>query len=106
MLNAHSNKRYLKLSVTKLIEYQQTYTAPDTNGSNPYANLREDKFYLFNGAFFKWDKPNNKWVAAEASVYEYIDYLTGVEHEWSQSENKWTAKPQPQNNGYFSSLKL
>lgn len=80
------------MSVTKLIEYQQAYQAPITDASKTFANLKEDKFYLFNGGFFKWNAAENKWINADTQVYEYIDYLTGVEHEWNAGENQWKAK--------------
>lgn len=62
------------------------------NTSNPYSNLKENKFYLFNGGFFKWNATENKWINAETQVYEYIDYLTGVEFEWNAGENQWKSK--------------
>jgi hypothetical protein len=46
---------------------------------------------LFNGAFYKWDFDENKWIAASAAVYAYIDYMTGISYEWNQTANEWQA---------------
>ena len=29
------------------------------------------------------------WASAEASVYSYIDYLTGIKYEWNVEANEW-----------------
>ena len=60
-----------------------------------YAKPLPNTFYLFNGAFFKWDFENNKWTAADTPVYAYIDYLTGISYEWNKDDNEWKAKNQP-----------
>lgn len=82
--------------MNKLIEYQQAYKAPTTtpggDQSATYANLKEDKFYLCNGGFFKWNASEQKWVNAEQPVYEYIEYMSGVEYEWNQAENQWKVR--------------
>lgn len=71
-----------------MIEYQQNYGAAG-------AQLKENTFYLFNGAFYKWDFSNNKWINADTAVYAYVDYMTGISYEWSQEANEWKAKGQP-----------
>ena len=50
---------------------------------------------MYNGAFYKWNFDENKWVAAGTSVYAYIDYMTGISYEWNQTANEWQAKSQP-----------
>ena len=54
-----------------------------------YAKPLPDTFYLFNGAFYKWDFEMDAWASAEASVYSYIDYLTGIKYEWNVEANEW-----------------
>lgn len=78
-----------KIPDKKFIEYQQS------NYTTQYTKPLADKFYLFNGAFYKWDFENDKWVAADTPVYAYIDYLTGISHEWNQSANEWQALAPP-----------
>ena len=84
----------IKLPDQKFIEYQQVYTAPTPAANQPkveYVKPLPDTFYLFNGAFYKWDFVKDAWASAETSVYSYIDYLTGIKHEWNVEANEWKA---------------
>ena len=57
--------------------------------ANPYKKLIENTNYLFNGAFYKWDFANNKWISSDPHVYAYVDYMTGISYEWSQEKSEW-----------------
>lgn len=89
----------IKITDRQLIEYQQNYgitgsDQPETINPQLNTKLLENTFYLFNGAFYKWDFSNNKWLNSDTNVYAYVDYMTGISYEWSQEENQWKAKPQ------------
>ena len=52
----------------------------------------ENTFYLYSGAFYKFDFKENKWIPADTAVYSYIDYLTGIAYDWNNEKNSWEAK--------------
>jgi HIV Tat-specific factor 1 len=78
------------------MQYQQNYTVDNiianttaVKVAQEYAKLLENKFYLFNGSFYKWDFKENRWQNASEPVYSYVDYMTGVSYDWSQEANEW-----------------
>ena len=68
-----------------------TPTLASQSDPNPYKKMIENTNYLYNGAFYKWDFANNKWMNSDASVYAYVDFMTGISYEWSQEKNEWVA---------------
>jgi hypothetical protein len=94
--NLFTKKTKKKINDTKFIEYQQNYIVsnPMANATAvkvapEYAKLLENKFYLFNGSFYKWDFKENRWQSVNEPVYSYIDYMTGVSYDWNQGANEW-----------------
>ena len=92
-----------KIPDQDFIKYQQqSYVNPileSQSDSNPYKKIIENTNYLYNGAFYKWDFTNNKWINSETNVYAYVDFMTGINYEWSQEKNEWiTSKNQTQAN--------
>lgn len=84
----------------QLIDYQLNYGQSQNQSqqaSIPQVNIKleENTFYLYNGAFFKWDFKDNKWVAAQERVYSYVDYLTSIAYDWNETANKWEPKQLP-----------
>lgn len=79
----------------QLIDYQLNYGhSQNVQASTPQVNIKleENTFYLYNGAFFKWDFKDNKWIAAQERVYSYVDYLTSLAYDWNEAANKWEPK--------------
>ena len=78
-----------KIPDNRFIEYLKTYgqgsSATPVAARQPLANTN----YYINGAFFKWDFSENKWINVTDPVYAYVDYMTGVNFEWDSEKNEW-----------------
>ena len=84
---------WFKVTDQKFIEYQQTsYVNTNPEAAKRYNELLKEKVFFFNGGFYKWDFTKNNWDKIETPVYEYVDYVTGIIHEWNQSAKEWKAK--------------
>jgi hypothetical protein len=72
-----------KLPEKQFIDYQKNYGVCGAPGNT---------YYLYNGAFYKFDFADNKWIAPDSTVYSYVDYMTGVCYDWSEEKNSWVPK--------------